>query len=82
MDRDFCPIQEFFEVLKKSCPNGNVVFFVDEAHVTGVLGSKGTGLIIALGTQNEIAIWLHTYGKAMASTGGKILPIAHALLLT
>lgn len=44
---------------------------MDEAHGTGVLGPKGAGLVSALGLEKEIAIRLHTCGKAMASAGGK-----------
>ncbi|KAL8750604.1 MAG: hypothetical protein Q9199_006964 [Rusavskia elegans] len=46
---------------------------MDEAHGTGVLGPKGAGLVSALGLEKEIAIRLHTCGKAMASTGAVIL---------
>lgn len=77
MDEDVCPIQEFLEVTKEVCPKGNAVFVVDEAHATGGLGPKGSGLVSALGIENEIAIRLHACEKAMASTGGKKLPIAH-----
>lgn len=47
------------------------MFCMDEAHGTGVLGPKGAGLVSALGLEKEIAIRLHTCGKAMASAGGK-----------
>ncbi|KAL1970192.1 hypothetical protein VTN77DRAFT_5352 [Rasamsonia byssochlamydoides] len=73
MDGDVCPVQEFLEVVKEICPKGNVVFCVDEAHATGIMGPKGSGLVSALGIQNEIAIRLHTCGKALASTGAVIL---------
>ena len=76
MDGDICPLQEFFEVAKETCPKGNVVFCVDEAHATGILGPKGAGLVSALGVQSQVAIRLHTCGKAMACTGGKILSVA------
>lgn len=72
MDGDICPIKELLEISKEVCPQGNVVFCVDEAHGTGVLGPKGAGLVSALGLQKEIALRLHTCGKAMASTGGKV----------
>lgn len=77
MDGDICPIEEFLEVAKEVCPKGNAVFIVDEAHATGILGPKGAGLVNALGIEKEIAIRLHTCGKAMASTGGEISPISH-----
>ncbi|KAI4271508.1 MAG: hypothetical protein L6R38_006863 [Xanthoria sp. 2 TBL-2021] len=73
MDGDTCPIEELLEISKEVCPKGNVVFCMDEAHGTGVLGPKGAGLVSALGLEKEIALRLHTCGKAMASTGAVIL---------
>ena len=69
-DGDVCPLQELIEVAKEICPLGNVQFIVDEAHSTGVIGPKGSGLVSALGLEKQIAVRLHTYGKAMASSGG------------
>ena len=71
MDGDTCPIVEMLEASKEICPKGNVVYCMDEAHGTGVFGPKGAGLVSALGIQDQIAIRLHTCGKAMASTGGR-----------
>jgi 8-amino-7-oxononanoate synthase len=48
-----------------------VQFVVDEAHGTGVLGHQGRGLVAALGLENEIAVRLHTFGKALAAGGGE-----------
>lgn len=72
MDGDVCPLLEMLEVAREICPKGNAVFIVDEAHATGILGPKGAGLVSALGVEKDIAIRLHTCGKALASTGGKI----------
>ncbi len=84
MDGDVCPIKELLEVSKEVCPKGNVVFCMDEAHGTGVLGPKGAGLVSALGLEKQIALRLHTCGKAMASTGGEIhqSPMAEHHFLT
>lgn len=71
MDGDICPLLEMLEVAKEMCPLGNAVFIVDEAHATGILGPKGAGLVSQLGVEKDIAIRLHTCGKALASTGGK-----------
>ena len=73
MDGDMCPLVELLEIAREICPKGNAVFVVDEAHATGILGPKGTGLVSALGLQKDIAIRLHTCGKALASTGGEII---------
>jgi 8-amino-7-oxononanoate synthase len=71
MDGDVCPLVDMLEVAKEMCPKGNAVFIVDEAHATGILGPKGAGLVSALGLEKEIAVRLHTCGKALASTGGR-----------
>jgi 8-amino-7-oxononanoate synthase len=52
-------------------PGETVQFVVDEAHGTGVLGHQGRGLVAALGLENEIAVRLHTFGKALAAGGGE-----------
>jgi 8-amino-7-oxononanoate synthase len=72
MDGDVCPLQELIEVAKEVLPSGNVQFIIDEAHSTGVIGPKGAGLVCALGLEKEVAIRLHTFGKALAASGGKM----------
>ena len=72
MDGDVCPLQELVDVTKEIFPRGNAQFVVDEAHSTGVIGSKGAGLVCELGLEKEIAVRLHTYGKAMSASGGMI----------
>ena len=73
MDGDVCPLLEMLEVAREICPKGNAVFIVDEAHATGILGPKGAGLVNALGVEKDIAVRLHTCGKALASNGAVIL---------
>ena len=43
---------------------------MDEAHSTGVIGPNGAGLVSELGLEKEIAIRLHTFGKALSASGG------------
>lgn len=71
MEGDICPLKELVEVVKETLEN--VCFFVDEAHSTGVMGPNGSGLVNALGLEREIAVRLHTCGKAMAANGGNQL---------
>ncbi|KAL9587621.1 MAG: hypothetical protein Q9203_003438 [Teloschistes exilis] len=73
MDADFCPLQELIDAASELMPTGNVQFYVDEAHATGIIGPQGRGLVCKLGVQKEVAIRLHTFSKALASSGG-ILP--------
>lgn len=70
MDGDICPLLELLEIAREICTKGNFAFIVDEAHATGIIGPKGAGLVSALGVENEIAVRLHTCGKALASSGG------------
>jgi 8-amino-7-oxononanoate synthase len=73
MDGDVCPLRELIEVAKETFPAGNAQFVIDEAHSTGVIGENGKGFVCALGLEKEVAVRLHTYGKALAATGGKNL---------
>lgn len=75
MDGDVCPLQELVDVVRELFPDGNAQFVVDEAHSTGVVGRKGAGLVCELGLEKEIAMRLHTYGKAMSASGGMYIYI-------
>lgn len=80
VDGDVCPLQEMVNFAKEVCPRGNVVFIVDEAHATGILGHKGAGLVSHLGLEKDVAIRLHTCGKALASSGGKACTSLHPVV--
>ncbi|KAL8869579.1 MAG: hypothetical protein Q9174_004170, partial [Haloplaca sp. 1 TL-2023] len=69
MEGDVCPLRELIEVAKEIFPDGNAQFLVDEAHSTGILGPKGAGLVCDLGLENEVAIRMHTFGKAIGASG-------------
>lgn len=72
MDGDLCPLQELVDVAKEqSGGHGNIQFVVDEAHSIGVIGPRGAGLVCELGLQKDIAIVVHSFGKAIGATGGK-----------
>ena len=70
MDGDLCPLKEIIEIGEEIFPDGNIQFFVDEAHTTGVFGDQGRGFVNELGLEDKIAIRMHTFGKAFACTGG------------
>ena len=70
MDGDICPLGELIEAAKEIFPSGNVQFLIDEAHSTGVIGPHGAGLVCELGLEKEVAIRLHTFGKALSASGG------------
>ena len=65
MDGDECPLRELTALAKKY----EASIILDEAHSTGVKGLHGSGLAISLGLENDIAIRLYTFGKAMGVHG-------------
>lgn len=69
MDGDIAPLRELVAVVDRLVA-GHGYFVVDEAHATGVLGEKGTGVVQAVGLQQRMLIRVHTFGKALASHGG------------
>ncbi|KAI0393943.1 5-aminolevulinate synthase [Xylariaceae sp. FL0594] len=74
MDGDVCPLQELVDVAYVvSGGRGNIQFVVDEAHCVGVIGPGGAGLVSMLGLQDEIAVVVHSYGKALGATGAIVL---------
>ena len=73
MDGDISPVKELIDAAKSIFPDRNTVqFIIDEAHSTGVIGPKGAGLICRLGLEKEMAIRVHTFGKALGSHGGML----------
>ncbi|KAI1152216.1 5-aminolevulinate synthase [Nemania diffusa] len=74
MDGDVCPLRELVEATGDilGC-QGSIQFVVDEAHSIGVIGPRGTGLVCELGLEKEIAVVVHSYGKALGATGAVIL---------
>jgi 8-amino-7-oxononanoate synthase len=70
MDGDLAPLKDLVDVIEEMLPNGNGHLIVDEAHSTGLYGPEGRGLTCALGLENRVLIRLHTFGKAMACSGG------------
>ncbi|RUP01031.1 pyridoxal phosphate-dependent transferase, partial [Jimgerdemannia flammicorona] len=70
MDGDVAPLTEIVEVVKKFWPSGgNGYIVVDEAHATGIYGQQGRGMVCELGLEAFIFARLHTFGKALASSG-------------
>ncbi|KAL7629711.1 hypothetical protein AAE478_001234 [Parahypoxylon ruwenzoriense] len=75
VDGDVCPLQDLVDVAKEMFHDrGNIEFVIDEAHSTGIIGPKGAGLVSQLGLEKEIAVRVHTYGKAMGSSGVRTRP--------
>ncbi|KAI0407869.1 5-aminolevulinate synthase [Xylaria palmicola] len=74
MDGDVCPLQELVDVAKELSNNqGNIQFVVDEAHSVGVIGPNGAGLVCELGLEEDIAVVVHSFGKALGAAGAIML---------
>lgn len=71
MDGTIAPLVEIVECVEEMLPLGNGHIIVDEAHATGIYGPKGRGLVVDLGLENRVFARLHTFGKALAASGGE-----------
>jgi len=69
MDGDMAPLQE----ISALCNRYQAHLIVDEAHATGVVGTKGEGLVQHLNLQQECFARIHTFGKAVGCHGAIIL---------
>lgn len=76
MDGTISPLADIIRLAESAFPNNNAYVSVDEAHSTGIYGSNGRGLVNLLGLQDRVFARLHTFGKALAGTGGELgLPL-------
>lgn len=69
MDGDMAPLQQMAVL----CRQHGAHLIVDEAHATGVLGSRGEGLVQALGLAGDCFARIHTFGKALGCHGAIVL---------
>jgi 8-amino-7-oxononanoate synthase len=72
MDGDLAPIKDVVELVERLLPGGNGQIIVDEAHSNGVYGRQGRGIVCSLGLDSRIFARLHTFGKGLACSGGKL----------
>lgn len=70
MDGNCAPIVEMMAIAKEVLPLGNVQYFFDEAHSTGLMGPNGKGMACELGIETQMATRLHTFGKGLGCNGG------------
>lgn len=66
MDGDIAPLPEIVTLAKKY----NAYIMIDDAHVTGVLGSDGRGTADYFGLKEEIDFTVGTLSKAIGAEGG------------
>jgi 8-amino-7-oxononanoate synthase len=69
MDGDTAPLLNIASL----CEKYNAALIVDEAHATGVIGSRGEGLVQELKLENDCFARVHTFGKACGCHGAIIL---------
>jgi 8-amino-7-oxononanoate synthase len=69
MDGDESKLVEIVEVAEKF----NASIILDEAHSTGLVGSKGEGLAVNKNLHTKIDIRIYTFGKAMGIHGACVV---------
>jgi 8-amino-7-oxononanoate synthase len=69
LDGDRAPLPEFVEV----CERYGAVLLCDDAHGTGTLGERGTGLIEATGMEGRVPVVVSTFSKTFGGIGGILL---------
>ena len=70
MDGSVAPLCAMLDTMDAVFPAGNAHMVVDEAHATGLYGPRGKGLVALLGVEDRVLARLHTFGKALAASGG------------
>jgi 8-amino-7-oxononanoate synthase len=69
LDGDMGLIAEFVEI----CARYDAVLVVDDAHGTGTLGNRGTGILEHLGLEGKVPIVVSTFSKTFGGIGGILL---------
>jgi 8-amino-7-oxononanoate synthase len=72
LDGDRAPLPEFVEV----CERYNAVLLCDDAHGTGTLGRRGTGIVEDTGMLGRVPIVISTFSKTFGGIGGILLASA------
>jgi len=70
MDGTVAPLCAMIDAMDEIFPARNVHLVVDEAHATGIYGPGGRGMVAQLGLEDRVLARLHTFGKALAASGG------------
>jgi 8-amino-7-oxononanoate synthase len=65
MDGDHTPLEAVCDIAERR----GAAVIVDEAHATGLYGSRGSGRVEELGLRERVLATIHTGGKALGSGG-------------
>jgi 8-amino-7-oxononanoate synthase len=68
MDGDLCPLPPLLDLAAEY----EAMVLVDEAHATGVMGSRGAGCVEYWGCSDRALIQMGTLSKALGSLGGYV----------
>nr|BAL58426.1 pyridoxal phosphate-dependent acyltransferase [Candidatus Acetothermum autotrophicum] len=68
MDGDIAPLKELADVAEEF----DLIFMVDDAHASGVLGRSGRGSVDHFGLHGRVDIQMGTLSKALGAMGGYI----------
>lgn len=68
MDGDLCPLPTLLELAAQF----NCMLLIDEAHATGVFGSRGAGCVEHFGCTGYPIVQVGTLSKALGSLGGYV----------
>ncbi len=69
LDGDRALLKEFVEI----CARHDATLIVDDAHGTGTLGTRGTGIIEEMGLHGKVPIVISTFSKTFGGIGGILL---------
>jgi glycine C-acetyltransferase len=69
LDGDRAPLADFVEV----CERYDAVLLCDDAHGTGTLGTRGTGIVEETGMLGRVPIVISTFSKTFGGIGGILL---------
>jgi glycine C-acetyltransferase len=69
LDGDRAPLREIVEV----CEKYGAVLLCDDAHGTGTLGERGTGIVEETGMLGRVPIVISTFSKTFGGIGGILL---------
>ena len=69
-DGTVVPLRAMIDAMDEILPAHDAHLIVDEAHATEIYGPGGHGTVAQLGLENRLLARLHTFGKALAASGG------------